>query len=246
MAGRTLVLGDIHGELEHLERLWKRLPKLDTDDTVVFLGDYVDRGPDSRGVVAMVRALPGRCPARFVFLFGNHEESWLRVVDDGFLEFVLPPGNGCWPCARSFLGLAEGAEPKPDQARAMIQGSFFPEDVVAWMRTLAYFYEDDHAIYVHAGLPRKKGRFLHPSEVDPPRPLLWLRSEEFFREYRGKRVVCGHTPTEQLPDISLYTPGDNADLWFTRDVIAIDTKCGKPGGFLTAIELPGLGVYESR
>jgi serine/threonine protein phosphatase 1 len=246
VAGRTFVFGDIHGELDHLEHLWERMPALDAEDTVVFLGDYIDRGPDSRGVVELVRDLPKRCSAKLVFLMGNHEESWLRVVDEGFLEFVLPPGNGCWPCARSYLGLRSNAEPTPDEAKQMFQGSFFPAEVVAWMRTLPYWYEDDHAIYVHAGLPDKGGRFLHPSEVNPPRPLVWLRSEEFFRDYRGKRVVCGHTATEQLPDISLYTPGDKTDLWYTKNVIAIDTKCGKPGGFLTAVELPSLTVYESR
>ena len=76
--------------------------------------------------------------------------------------------------------------------------------------------------------------------------LLWSRSEKFFSEYAGKRVVCGHTATEELPELSTYTPEDPTDLWYRGDVVAIDTRCGKEGGFLTALELPALRVYESR
>ena len=64
--------------------------------------------------------------------------------------------------------------------------------------------------------------------------------------YRGKRVVFGHTTTECLPqELSQYTPDDPTDLWAGENVIGIDTGCGS-GGFLTAIELPALNVYESR
>jgi serine/threonine protein phosphatase 1 len=125
-------------------------------------------------------------------------------------------------------------------------GSFLPPEVLTWMAETLFWYEDEHAIYVHAGLPNEKGRFLHPSEVDKPIVLLWLRSREFFENYTGKRVICGHTATEDLPDISTYTPEDKTDLWYRGDVIAVDTRCGKEGGFLTAIELPALAVYESR
>lgn len=246
VAGRTFAIGDIHGELAHLLRLWDALPALDHDDTLVFLGDYVDRGPDSREVVDFMRKLPLRTPAKLVLLCGNHEDGWLRVADAGFPEFILPPTNGCWPCARSFLGRPHDAQPTPEDTEAMMTASFFPDGVIDWMRKMPLWYEDDHAIYIHAGLPEKDGRFQHPSEVKNRLALLWMRSRQFFESYRGKRVICGHTATEDLPDISEYTPDDPSDLWFTQHVVAIDTKCGKQGGFLTAIELPGLHVYESR
>jgi serine/threonine protein phosphatase 1 len=247
MTARTIVIGDVHGELAHLERLWSLLPALGTEDTLVFLGDYIDRGPDSRGVVAFLRGLPRSTPAKLVLLRGNHEDAWLQVVEKGFPEFILPAPNGCWPCARSFLGRPVDAEhPDGNDLKAMLEGSFFPADVVEWMKAMPFHYEDDHAIYVHAGLPEEEGRFLHPSEVKNSQVLLWLRSREFFERYRGKRVICGHTATEDLPALSEYTPDDPADLWYTKHVVAIDTKCGKTGGFLTAVELPSLHVYESR
>ncbi len=75
---------------------------------------------------------------------------------------------------------------------------------------------------------------------------MWQRTPEFFRDYEGKRVVFGHTVTMALPqETSVYTPDDATDLFFRGSLVGIDTRCGH-GGFLTAIELPGLVVYESR
>jgi serine/threonine protein phosphatase 1 len=137
--------------------------------------------------------------------------------------------------------------PKSDE-RMMIQtGAFFPDEVVEWFRQRPYWYEDEHAIYVHAGLPRAAdGGFLHPREVDFPMSLLWGRDERFFRNYRGKRVIFGHTLTEYLAEeIPEGVVSSQFGIWSLGDVIGIDTGCGH-GGYLTAIELPALNVYDSR
>jgi len=94
MAHRTFAIGDVHGETSHLFKLLSCLPTLDSDDTLVFLGDYVDRGPHSADVVSFIRTLPENTKARVIALRGNHEDAWLRVVDGGWDQFVLPPGNG--------------------------------------------------------------------------------------------------------------------------------------------------------
>lgn len=249
MAGRTFAIGDIHGDLAALELLWSRLPAMDEDDTVVFLGDYMDRGPNSAGVVKWVRELESSGPAKVIALRGNHEDAWLQVIDKGWLEYILPRGNGCLENYRSFTGGAVPTEddlPTREELDAMAQGEFFPTDVIAWMRGLPHFYEDDHAIYVHAGIKRMDGKFPHPSEVRPPRALLWLRDRDFFANYRGKLVVFGHTTTRTLPnELSTHTPDDPTDLWAGPACVGLDTACGK-GGFLTAFELPRKVVYESR
>lgn len=251
MAGRTLAIGDIHGDLVALETLLGKAGAFDVEDTIVFLGDYVDRGPQSAQVIEFVRkVLPSRTDARIVCLRGNHEDAWLRVIDRGWDAFVVPPGNGALACMRSFTGgpvpdLEE--RPRDDEIDVLFDGAFFPDDVVAWMQQLAYWYEDEHAIYVHAGLPQTdEGVFLHPSQVTNKRKLLWLRTESFFRDYRGKTVVFGHTVTTTLPeDLSGYTPEDPTDLWAGEACIGIDTGAGK-GGFLTGIEFPHGVVWESR
>jgi serine/threonine protein phosphatase 1 len=249
VAGRTFAIGDIHGDLAALETLFGRLPSLTAEDTIVFLGDYIDRGPNSAGVVAWVRRFTDSTPARVICLRGNHEDAWLQVLDAGWPEFILPRGNGCLECLRSFSGLpAPDAEDTPtfEELEAMFDGRFFPADVVAWMKTLPFFYEDEHAIYVHAGIKRVGEAFPHPSEIEPKRALLWLRDRDFFENYRGKLVVFGHTTTRTLPnELSTYTPEDPADLWAGPACVGLDTACGK-GGFLTAFELPAQRVYESR
>jgi len=249
MSGRTFAIGDIHGETTHLHKLLACLPELDEKDTVVFLGDYLDRGPNSKDVIEYVRTFPTRTKAKVVALRGNHEDAWLRVCQKGWDEFVLPPGNGCLAAMRSYTGgpvPAEGEKARDDEMMELTTGMFFPDEVVKWLEGLPYYYENDHAIFVHAGLPPKDDGFLHPSEVDDPMVLLWIRTESFFRKYRGKLVVFGHTRTEFLPqELSGYTPEDPTDLWAGENVIGIDTGCGS-GGFLTAVELPAMRVYESR
>ena len=248
---RTIAIGDIHGDTEALDRILAQLPRLDPNDTIVFLGDYLDRGPNSAKVIATVRHLSKQVPAKVVALRGNHEDAWLRVIDRGWPEFVLPPGNGCLAAMRSFAGgplPREDEEPKKGEVKALLSGSFFPKSVVEWMNGLPHWYENDHAIFVHAGLPRNKGGpgFTHPSEVTTLPALLWLRDEDFFRNYRGKLVVFGHTTTAFLPpELSSYTPEDPMDIWAGPCCVGLDTGAGK-GGFLTALELPAMHVYESR
>ncbi len=250
MPGRTFAIGDIHGDLDQLKLLLERVGRLDSSDKLVFLGDYVDRGPRSKQVIEFVRNELPRTGAKVVCLRGNHEDAWLRVIDEGWDGFVLPPGNGCLACLRSFTN---GPVPDlNDQPRTeleweqLLTGRFFPPDVVDWMRSLPYWHEDEDAIYVHAGLPKVGSSFVHPSKVDNPAIMLWTRTMEFFRDYRGKTAIVGHTVTSLLPpDLSYFSPENPENLWAGEQVIAIDTGCGK-GGFLTAIELPELFVWESR
>jgi serine/threonine protein phosphatase 1 len=250
MAGRTFAIGDIHGDLVHLVALLDRLPELDAGDTLVFLGDYIDRGPSSAGVVHFVRfTLPQRTPAKLVFLRGNHEDAWLRVVDEGWEGFLTPPNNGCLAAYRSWVGgppPSKGSLPTDEEWERLVDGDFLPDDVVAWMRRLLWWYEDDHAIYVHAGLSEVDGKWVHPSATADRTRLLWTRTLRFFTEYRGKLVVVGHTTTSTLPpELDGLTPEDPKDVWMGAAVYALDTGCGK-GGFLTCLELPGRVIHETR
>jgi serine/threonine protein phosphatase 1 len=250
MSHRSFAIGDLHGDLPALRALLPKLPALDPDDTIVFLGDYVDRGPDSAGVLEFLRfELPRLTPAKIIYLRGNHEEAWLKVVrQQGWAGFTQPHSNGCYQTAESFTR-RWSHQPDEDTAFSLVHsGGFYPTWVVHWFAALPYWYEDDHAIYVHAGLPMVDGRWQHPSEVKDRSKLLWERDQRFFTGYLGKKVICGHTVTRTLPqDLSKYTVDDNEDLfWAGRSAYLIDTGAGKPRGFLTAFELPRRQVYESR
>lgn len=247
---RSFIFGDIHGDLAALERILALLPPLQATDTLVFLGDYLDRGPASAKVIERVMRLPERTPARVVALRGNHEDAWLRVLDEGWDNFVATGKNGTLATLRSFIG---GDVPDPDETptngelEAMSNATFFPDPVTAWLRALPYWYENEHGIYVHGALPaRADGSFPHPAEVEPPGTLVWCNDPSFFRSYTGKRVVVGHTSTRHLPrGLSEHTPGDSSDMFRHGSVFGLDTGSGC-GGFLTALELPAVRVYESR
>lgn len=226
MAGRTVAIGDIHGDLAALDRLLGELPPLDAHDTLVFLGDYVDRGPDSAGVIERVSGL--RVPARVVPLKGNHEAAWLLAMQGGSQAFVLDRDNGTLACLRSYRPGPPGELRTADLA-ALRTGTFFTPAARRWMERLFDWYEDEHAIYVHAGLIRAGGRWLHPAETSPRDANLWTREPAFFREYEGKRVVVGHT----------QAPSARDPVW------AIDTGAGK-GGRLTALILPELRLVHAR
>lgn len=249
MPGRTFAVGDIHGDYAQLLRVMAKLPPLDEGDTLVFLGDYIDRGPDSAKVVSYIREeLPRTTKAKLVVLRGNHEDGWLRVATGGWPEFIIPVANGCLATLRSYQDkpFKEGDLPQRDELLAMQDGQFFTDPVLDWMMQLPYWYEDDHAIYVHAGLIEQDGTWLHPKDTENKTLLLWVRTMRFFKDYRGKRVICGHTSTENLPpELSSFTPEDPLDMWMGENVCVIDTGCGK-GGFLTVLELPSMKVYESR
>lgn len=249
MAGRTFAIGDIHGDFSALERLLGGLPPLDTQDTLVFVGDYLDRGTQSAEVITALRQLPNRTPAKVVFLRGNHEDAWLRVIERGWPEFILPPGNGCLATLRSFQGKPPPQDDEgiaTDEFEALFKGTFFPPDVVQWLNDLLLYYEDEYAIYVHAGLNKGPDGYEHPASTEKKMALMWCRDKDFVRDYRGKLVIFGHTPTKCLPqELSDYTPEDKEDVWVGPSVIGIDTRCGK-GGFLSCVELPSGQVYESK
>lgn len=251
MTARTIAVGDIHGEMDQLLALVERLPALRAEDTILFIGDYLDRGPRSVEVVRFLReGLHRRTPAKIVALRGNHEDAWLKTRAGEGPGFVLSANNGCLATLRSFVD-APTAEPGAfpsslEEMEAFISGSFFPPEVVSWMERLPFFYEDDHAIFVHGGLPTCDGTWMHPSKYTDPSQLVWCRDNAFFSDYKGKRVVFGHTPASHLPQhLSLNTPNDPSDIYISGDVIGIDTGCGRTG-FLSAIELPSLDIYESR
>ena len=241
--GRTFVIGDVHGDRPALDRLLAALPFISVDDTLVFLGDYVDRGPDSRGVVECVRRLPEQTSGAVVTLRGNHEDAWVASWEEPDLGFLGPRGNGTAETYRSFTDgdtdLSGEGLPMDEMAAMLDVKSWLPAAVVKWMRALPVWYEDDHAIYVHAGLDGEGTVWKHPRD-GAVRPLLWMREPDFFAGYEGKTLVFGHTRVSELPGAE---EGRTA-AWVRGPLIGIDTGAGR-GGPLTCIELPSRTIYTS-
>jgi serine/threonine protein phosphatase 1 len=172
----TYAVGDIHGCLDLLAEL---LGLIEADAAgrerrLVFLGDYIDRGPDSAGVIARLRGLQDAEPDRVICLKGNHEDLMLRAIRR---PDVLPVWlrNGGDAALDSF-GCDEPAE--------------IPADVLAWVAACPTYWEDERRGFVHAGLRPGRDR-LDQSDRD----RLWIREEFLEANYDfGKLVVHGHTP----------------------------------------------------
>jgi serine/threonine protein phosphatase 1 len=171
-------IGDIHGCLSHLEHLIELVnPDLDRH-RLIFMGDYIDRGPHSAGVVDFIINLKKRYnPENIICLMGNHERMFLDYLD-GKDEMLFLMNGGVTTTA-SYWGEYS------DRLNRRL-----PPEHWEFYQTLKLYYETDDYIFVHAGL--KPGL---PLENQQEEDLLWIRKEFISSDYDfGRRVVFGHTP----------------------------------------------------
>jgi serine/threonine protein phosphatase 1 len=199
---RAYAVGDVHGRLDLLDGLLEQI----ADDhrtrggharpLLVLLGDLIDRGPDSRGVIE--RVLGGALPGfQTLTLCGNHEEALLRLLDEdevGLLDHWLQFGGDA--CVRSYGGdpmrLSSLAE--ADAVARLRQ--LIPQAHQTFLRSLADTFRFGDYLFVHAGI-----RPGIPLDRQQPRDLRWIR-EPFLSDPRdhGMMVVHGHTITVE-PDV---------------------------------------------
>lgn len=152
-------------------------------DTIVFLGDYIDRGPDSFSVVSYLIDLKKKCQ-NAIFLKGNHEEMLEGFISGTDRTMFL--ANGGEQTLRSYLKRQYHPSSSP-----------IPDDHLDFFRSLLPYYETEHFIFVHAGL--KAGVDLQQQNSHD---LLWIRKQFLQSDYDfGKTVVFGHTPFTE-PHIS--------------------------------------------
>jgi serine/threonine protein phosphatase 1 len=225
MAGHTyFAIGDVHGEADKLGRLHDaildRIAFEGGAARIVHLGDYIDRGPNSRGVIERIMALEKRFAAnpniQVISLRGNHEQMLL----DALAEAEETPA---W--------LTQGLETLDSYAgKFLIQAegwrNLIPQSHRDWMARLPFIFRDPkrRLVFVHAGIEPDD----FPNEEEAV--YLWTRSQRFFdsgewperEELKDLMVVHGHTPTEE-PEL-------------LPNRINIDTGACF-GGYLTAVML---------
>ena len=175
---RTLVIGDIHGCHNAFLALLNKVQPDPITDTVILLGDYIDRGPDSKQVVDEILNLRTRT-RKVIALMGNHEQSFLNYLQGKNREFYLTIGGSA---TLQSYGLTDN--PLEDPATKI------PGKHLEFFNNLLLYWEDSENIYVHAGLKPH----VHLSQ-QPTEWLLWSRDEVISSGYDfGKRVIFGHTP----------------------------------------------------
>ncbi len=216
--GCVWAIGDVHGQAGLLQKLLDALPR-EPGDTTVFLGDYIDRGPDSKEVIEIALA-----QENVVLLWGNHEdmaafalgEPWPSLIDYDPQDWFQ---NGGWETCAS-LGIS-----REDALERVC-----PAHLLALFERLQTFWRDPQtgAIFVHAGVPPG----VRPEDCDAE-TLLWDRENLTRHDPSGRIFVCGHTP--QLSGRPLVKP----------DKICLDTGAAY-GGPLSALQWPTRNLYQSH
>jgi serine/threonine protein phosphatase 1 len=184
---KTYVIGDIHGMLNKLEKLLDKIPFNTERDCLAFIGDYIDRGPNSREVVDRVLRLMDES-IKTICLKGNHEWMWQEFLEKRDpLPFLL---NGGLDTIQSYREGSNG------------QDSYPPEHHLIFLRNLLPYYEAEHFILVHGGL-----RPGIPLEKQRENDLYWIRFDFIGSNYDfGKKVIFGHTPFKR-PYVDRYKIG---------------------------------------
>ena len=223
MRAMSIAIGDIHGCLTTLQRLVSQLPE---QEELVFLGDYIDRGPSSAGVIGFLSSLGRERPCRF--LKGNHEDLMMRAIR---YKSEVPNWliNGGQATLNSYgVDLDQWMDCED-------RGEFLGKDI-SFFNPLPTYFENNETIFVHAGIdPLLPGMSGQDEQL-----LMWVR-ERFYRNadrWQGKRVVFGHTPTR-----SLGLEGHS--VFRSHRVVGIDTGCVY-GDCLTALNASTGEIYQEK
>src|ERR1041385_8398870 len=176
---KTFVFGDIHGRCGQLLSLLDMLPR-ESSDTLVFLGDLIDRGPDVPGCVDHVMNLCRNDPDNTICLRGNHEQMLLDFIDRKHTIWVEATGGGEQTFIQ-YTGKPWRLRTNDDfWAASDAIATAIPPEQIEFLRHTPLYHEDDHALYVHAGLENGK----HPRDSSP-------RSEEHTSELQSRlHLVC--------------------------------------------------------
>lgn len=175
--GKIFAVGDIHGCFQKLQALMDKLTIRYDKDSLVFLGDYIDRGDSSFQVVDYLADLKKR-HSHIVFLKGNHEEMFFNYLSgEDEITFLFNGGK------QTLKGYTD--------ANGNIS---VPQSHFDFFNSLQLYYETDDYVFVHAGL--REGV---PFEKQKPEDLLWIRKSFIDSNYDfGKRIIFGHTPYAEV------------------------------------------------
>ncbi|MGD0021464.1 MAG: metallophosphoesterase family protein [Smithellaceae bacterium] len=211
---KMFAIGDVHGCAQKLRKLIGLIAANPHTDTLIFIGDYIDRGSSNRDVVDYVLQLKKEFK-NVVCLLGNHEQMFLNYLEGEDEEIYLYNGGK--------FTLSDYGIKNSDSLN--IRKKKIPEEHLLFYRSLLPYHQTKDYIFVHAGLI--PGILIDKQAIDD---LLWVRYKFIDSDYDfGKRVIFGHSPM-------------NNPL-IMENKIGIDTGAVY-GGKLTCLELPEVKIYQ--
>lgn len=216
---RVLAVGDIHGEWEKFISLYEKIQFNPEEDFLIFLGDYIDRGPDSLRVLEWLYR--HQRVENMVMLRGNHEQMMLDY-------YCGSKDGGIW----LWNGGDKTLEILKEQPHELL------EEYLQFIKQMPIYHQMEingkAYIFCHAGL-----RPDVPLTEQTERDMLWIR-EEFFEVYEGEPIiVVGHTPV-------CFLGNDTAPIHVKgRNIIMADTGSFLPDGYVSCIDVMSGACWQS-
>jgi serine/threonine protein phosphatase 1 len=239
----TFAVGDIHGHDEALDEVLAKISvELDAGDTVVFLGDIIDRGPSPKRCIERILTFRSSTAARVVALLGNHEDWLLRTFRDHTRHSWLLQMDAfdtiasySRDAARALSSAVASLGPRLVSERVVLPYDVFfdavPPAHLDFFEELVTHCRTPEGVFVHGGLDSA----IRVLDHQPREALLW-GTADFPNDYRGpETVVYGHWGNVRLNEVGWPVPA------VVGKTIGIDSIAH---GVLTAVRLPDRRVFQ--
>ena len=203
-------VADIHGRYDLLTKAFDAIDSAaEGDYKIITMGDYVDRGPESKQVLEALMSYRGVYPDRLICLQGNHEQIMLQsIVQKMKPDWWISNGGDT-----TLMSYGHPAAPFMMYLWDQVSYMDVPEDHLKWIAALPFYYETEKQVFVHAGIPHWDMNLDRASKNNQEKMQWMLYGKQDSGGWRGKHVVHGHHQFEDGPHVWLNEKkGGRTDL----------------------------------
>ncbi|MBQ8700661.1 MAG: serine/threonine protein phosphatase [Acidaminococcaceae bacterium] len=229
---RVLAIGDVHGMYQKLIKLMDKIRFNPDEDMLIFLGDYIDRGPDPGRCLQYIFALQQQYPDVVVCLMGNHEVmmSSYFMQKRGSYNNLIVDYAGSWLDNGGLETLKQLDEMDADTKEELLQ----------WVMNLPVKYQYQDYFFCHAGVDPDV-----PLSVQNEFDMLWRR-QQWWEQYKGEEtLVVGHTPVQKVMKLTGKERRTPKPLFLANHVIMCDTGAYMSGGKLSCVDVLAGKVWQA-